>query len=79
MRECIHDTKYRKVWLISACAYIVSGKKLCTYYMYALITCMRLLRVCKIRVLKLPYRDQRSLYNHYRTVMSAFLPTAVLY
>ena len=29
--------QYRKVWLISACAYFVSGKKLCAYYMYALI------------------------------------------
>ena len=28
---------------------------------YALITCMRLLRVSRTRVLKLPYRDQRSL------------------
>ena len=32
---------YRKVWLISACAYFVSGKKLCAYYMYALITRMQ--------------------------------------
>ena len=36
---------YHKVCLISACAYFVSGKKLCAYYMYALITCMRLLRI----------------------------------
>ena len=41
---------YCKVWLISACAYFVSGKN------YALIIC-----VCKTRVLKLPYRDQCSL------------------
>ena len=29
--------------------------------MYALITCMRLLRVSRTCVLKLPYRDQHSL------------------
>ena len=60
---------YRKIWLISACTYFVSGMKLCAHYMYALITCMcllqctymHLLRVCKNRVLQLPYRDQRSL------------------
>ena len=46
---------------------------------YALITCMRLLRVSRTRVLKFPYRDQYSLAKHYRTAMHAFLPTAVLY
>ena len=51
---------YRKVWLISACAYFVSGKKLCAYYMYALIT-----RICAYYAYAKPvydvYRDQRSL------------------
>ena len=66
---------YRKVWLISACAYFVSGKKLCTYYMYALITCMCFLRVCKTRVLNFGPAQPK----HYRTAMRAFLPPAVLY
>ena len=63
---------YRKVWLISACAYFVSGKKLCAYYMY-----MRLLRVCKTRVLNFGPAQPK----HYRTTMRAFLPgpPAVLY
>ena len=47
--------QYHKVSLISACAYFVSGKKLCAYYMYALIT-----HTCTKPVYYV-YRDQRSL------------------
>ena len=64
----IHQLIYRKVWLVSACAYFVSGKKLCAYYIYALITCMR---VCKTRVRRIQGPAQPK---HYKTAMRAFLP-----
>ena len=52
-------------WLISACAYFISGKKLCVYVLYALIICMRLLHVCAYYAYKknvyYVYRDQRRL------------------
>ena len=76
MRQYVNQDVYRKVWLISACAYFVSGKKLCAYYMYALITRMRLLRVCKTHVRRIQGPAQPK---HYRTAMRAFLPTPVLY
>ena len=45
---------YRKVWLISACAYVVSGKYVCAYYTCAL---------CKTRVRRIQGPAQPKHYT----------------
>ena len=67
--------RYCKVWLISACAYFVSGKKPCTYYML-LHVCAYYAYICKTHVRRIQGPAQPK---HYRAAMRAFLPTSVLY